>query len=123
MAAAFVSSIVIHILNEGKGKTRGDHQVDVVVRDRYVIILVGYTHTKGNRIKRYPIPCGIEKNKKALGEEEKEEEAPGKRHATGSGENRNTLTHFDRQHRGKAEREKGQSQNGSNVQRDLHCLT
>lgn len=65
----------------------------------------------------------VSKNKKALGEEEKEEEAPGKRHATGSGENRNTLTHFDRQHRGKAEREKGQSQNGSNVQRDLHCLT
>jgi hypothetical protein len=119
MAAAFVSSIVIHILNEGKGKTRGDHQADVVVRDRYVIYIVGrqynIIHTQKEIESKDPIPCGIEKIKRRW-EKKKKKRLLANDMRRGPAKKNKKQKHFDRQqHRGKAEREKGQSQNGSNV--------
>lgn len=63
MAAAFVSSIVIHILNEGKGK-----QEEIIKStSSSVIDMLLYCwgiHTQKEIESKDPIPCGIEKIKR-----------------------------------------------------------
>lgn len=114
MAAAFVSSIVIHILNEGKGK-----QEEIIKStSSSVIDMLLYCwgiHTQKEIESKDPIPCGIEKIKRRW-EKKKKKRLLANDMRRGPAKKNKKQKHFDRQqHRGKAEREKGQSQNGSNV--------